>query len=161
MTKAQDEDTILINKALKNNNPTPPRLNFGGIPVAPVAAVQIQIQKQSPTPPEEYIKIGRWQVPWLKKNRWYIPYLMVAAFLAIFGIIATIIYFTVFEARPPSEAAQSAIKKLITLNLENTAGSGEKGSQDGYGGDASFNSPSGIAVDFPMIKTASSCIGPE
>jgi hypothetical protein len=49
---------------------------------------------------------------------------MVAAFLAICGIIATIIYFTVFGARPASEAAQSVKKKIITLNLQGTVGTG-------------------------------------
>jgi len=138
MTNAQDKDTILINNnALKNNN-TPPRLNFGVIPVAPVAAVQIQFPKQ-PNPADERVRMGPWWTAnWLKSRKWYIPYLMVAGLLVIFGIIATIIYFTVFGARPPSEAAQSAIKKLITLNLEGTAGSGEMGSQDGYGSDASI-----------------------
>ena len=74
---------------------------------------------------------------------------MVAFFIVIFGIVGTTIYFNVFGAlepgaRPLSEAAQSAIVKIITSTFESRAVLGEPGSQDVYGFEASFNLPSGV-----------------
>ena len=151
MTRSQDKDinTIKIDRNNPGNqNQNQPTLKFGAIPVKPnnfpAAPVLPLPERKKPLVP---IKVGRWIIEPKFKQRGRVPYLMVAAFVLLLGVAGVVIYLTAFQTRPPSAAAQSGIKKLFTLTLETSAGSGEPGSQDGFGSEASFNSPSGVAAD--------------
>ena len=150
MTRSQDKDTEII----KSDRNTPenqyrnqPALNFGAIPVKPGAGVA----NAFPIPPLVKflapIKVGKWVFDPKFKQRGYVPYLMGAAFALLLGVVGVVIYLTTFQTRPQAAAAQSGTKKLFTLTLETSAGSGEPGSQDGFGSDASFNSPTGVTAD--------------
>ena len=150
MTRSQDKDTGTIK--IDRNNPghqkgNQPALNFGAIPVKPnppAAPVLPFPERKKPLAP---IKVGKWVFDPQFKQRGYIPYLLGAAFALLLGVVGVVIYLTAFQTRPPSAAAQSGIKKLFTLTLETSAGSGEPGSQDGLGSVASFNSPTGVTAD--------------
>ena len=152
MPRTQDKDTVSLKIEIDRKSPnqyrSPPALNFGASPVSPGAGVDCNAstipQLARPLAP---IKVGKWVFDPQFKQRGYVPYLMGAVFALLLGVAGIVIYLVVFQTRPPSAAAQSDMKKLFSLTLQTSAGSGEPGSQDGFGSDASFNSPTGVTAD--------------
>ena len=146
----QDKDTVTIKVDKNSPNRNQPALNFGAILVKPsespadTPVPQVPSKQEKPLAP---IRLGKWVFEPKFKQRGYVPYLMGAAFALLLGVAGAVIYLVAFQTRPPSAAAQSGIKKLFTMSLQTSAGSGEPGSQDGFGSDASFDSPSGVATD--------------
>ena len=150
MTRFQDKDTEIIKidrNTPENKYKNQPALNFGAIPVKPNSPSALVLPSPERKKPLAPIKVGKWAFDPQFKQRGYVPYLLGAAFALLLGVAGVVIYVTVFQARPPSVVAQSGIKKLFTLTLETSAGSGEPGSQDGLGSVASFNSPTGVTAD--------------
>ena len=158
MTRSQDKDTVSLRIDIlspRNQYQNRPALNFGSIPIRSdnsEASPSLPIVRDSDIKAEEDvslapIKVGKWIFEPKLKQRGYISYLLGAAFALLLGVAGVVIYLVAFQTRPPSAAAESGIKKLFTLTLQTSAGSGDPGSQDGLGSDASFNSPTGVTAD--------------
>ena len=159
MARAQDKDTVSLRNDRNDGIPyrNSPALNFGVIPVlaaSPSAApnpttkpLKTVLQLSKEEKPLAPIKVGRWIIEPKLKRHGYIPYLIGAGIAMLLVVAGVVIYLVAFQTRLPPAAAQSAIKKIFSLTLENSAGSGEPGSQDGIGSDASFDSPSGVTAD--------------
>ena len=148
MTRPKEKDTILLEK--------PKRLRLQLPSVTPssrhdrdlIIPLRIIPRNSSAQPPlDKVIRIGRWSFIPNYEQRNYIRYLIGLAIAVLLGVAAVVIYLVAFQTRPPSAAAQSGIKGFFTLNLQTSTGSGEPGSQDGFGSDASFDAPSGVVSD--------------
>ena len=145
MPESQDKDSVslkIYGKSLKNqihNSAIPERASIS----AALAPARHSLLSERPFAP---LQIVKWMFKPKFKQRGCILYLIGAAFTVLLGVAGLVIY-TALQTRPASAPAQSGIKILVTVTLENSAGTGEPGSQDGFGSDASFNSPSGVTAD--------------